>query len=107
MVLCVRVDDAVSACLGAGSEGADHCCWLGYMKNGSQVDQEKIKGLILSEAQQCLTGRIGGNEPYYAWSYMKQVTYDNCVAESSAIAEKLMEMRKHLFDRLKAERARS
>ncbi len=104
VLLCVRADSAVSLCFGASPKDP---FWIGYLRSGSKGEQKKIEPLVLSEAQEHLTGIVGKNDPYYAWGWRRGLTYDNCVANSPAIAEKLVEMRNSLVDKLKVAGVRS
>lgn len=101
--LCVFADDTVSVCFGGGPEGF----WLGYMRSDSPDKQKKMEQSILSEAQERIKSIEGNDKTWYAWVWRREVTYDNCEVNSSPIAEKLVDMRNSLVDRLKVKGVRS
>jgi glutathione peroxidase-family protein len=95
--LCVHADANVSVCFGGNNDGF----WLGYMRSGSSDNQKRVEPFILSEAQSCIKSSEGNDKTWYAWVWRKEITYGNCLANSSSIADKLVDMRNRLVDRLK------
>ena len=98
--LCVRVDDNVNVCFGGSPDGF----WFGYMGNGD-AREKLIEAAVLAEAQKYL-GSIDGNEHlWYAWTWNREVDYDQCQDPLTAarLAETLSKMRDSLEDRLKNE----
>jgi hypothetical protein len=101
--LCVHADANVNVCFGGNNDGF----WLGYMRSGSSDNQKKVEPFILSEAQSRIKSSEGNDKTWYAWVWRKEITYGNCLDNSSRIAELLVDMRKRLVDRLKRKDVRS
>jgi hypothetical protein len=93
--LGIRVSDAVLVCFGGYPEKlSGEIFWTGYMKNGSNSEQETHKDIIIKEAERHLKDTKNTNSPWYVWDWNKEIDYDNCLEESTAerLASKLVDM---------------
>lgn len=108
--LGIPVGANVIVCLGGyGDGGLREIFWTGYMRSGSNEEQEKHKNIIIKEAQRWSMNIAHNNPPWYVWDWIKEIDYDNCVAELTVdrLANKLLNMRNSLEDQLKKESFRS
>jgi hypothetical protein len=96
--LCVRVDDGVNVCFGGSPDGF----WFGYMRHGD-ARQKPIEAAVIAEAQKHLGSIDGNNGLWYAWTWNREVDYEQCQdpLTGARLAEMLSKMRDSLQERLK------
>ena len=92
--LCLRINGAVSICIGVCPEEEGCIAFVGFLKTGGRPDRDDTREHAVRVAGKFMANQFP-NEPWYVWDWLADLVYDDCPDPSVAknLARKLIAMR--------------